>query len=767
MVALPSFGRPVIPEANRPIDDTLLQLLRLETACQHFTKKGNFQYILPLSEKILELSDQWVGQTELRNHRWKYYFTGLGYLHQGNALQSELQYAKALERYGRAEQFLKEIRLEKKLGSVYNNTGVLYYALGELPLALHFHRKALASRIQLGNPGYIGDSYNSIAWILAEQGLFTASLSAHKKAISFRAQQPGNELGVANSLNNIGTVYAGMGAWDMAQKYYEGAYKLFLKHQFKLGEVYYHTNMGDLLVAQEERREALAHYYLAMSKLNKEKDKKVWADIQLNLGTLFLNEGDIELAEKHFRYAGEVYLSLGDLGRQQQYYSKLAKLAQQRNDWLLAESYLKKALVLAQKTQHIGGEAEAHFELGTIYEKKNQPIVAERHWLSGLGLSQRTGKHALTCKFYLALGQVNQTQPQLGLSWALRGLAIAREHQLKLQIKESLDLLGNLYEHLHETQKSVSSKQEAQQLGEALTKEKYDRQLAFFRQKLDAQKQDDRIRWLQQDAQNKLAKIQRQKIEIGFGIFVFSILFLGSMWLAYSIWQKRSAQSREKIVQSELRSLRFLMNHHFTFNVLNSIQYFIRSNETENADYYIGKFAELLRLVLDQSQNTFIPLSEEIRLIELYVTLEEMRFERTIDFSIHGLENFDYKKMLIPGMLIQPLIENAVKHGLAYKKGEARIAIYFTSLDKKLICRVEDNGVGRTVAAHHRVSENHTAKGLPIIKDRIRLLSELFHMNLNYQESDVLDAHGQVSGTAIQLEFPISLISYDHRPYSR
>ncbi len=766
LVAPPFFGRPITPYTEDSVDDTLLQLLQLEAACQHFTQQGDFQKILPLAEKILELSQQWDGQTELRNHHWKYYFSGLGYLHQGNGFHSNLEYEKALVSYGQAEQCFKVIHLEKKLGSVYNNTGVLYYALGELPRALHFHHKALAYRKKSGNPGYIGDSYNSIAWILAEQGLFESSLDAHKKAILYRAKEPGNEIGVANSMNNIGTVYAAMGAWDLAQKYYEEAYKLYIKHQFQLGEVYYHTNMGDLLVAQEERHEALAHYYLALSKLNKRKDIKIWADIQLNLGTLFLNEGEMELADKHYQYAGEVYLGLGDLGRQQPYYFKLSRLALRRNDKTSAEVHLQKALALAKKTQHIGGEAEARYELGTIYWQKNQPIMAEKEWLSGLALSQRTGKHALTFKFHLALGKMNQDRVPVGLVWGLKGLSLAKEHKLKPQTKEALDFLANLYESHGDTQKSSDYRQEAQKLGEALTKEKYERQLAFFRRKLEAQKSEERIRLLQQDAQHKFAKIQRQKIEIGFGILVFSLLFVGSMWLVYNTWQKKNAQSREKIVQSELRSLRFLMNHHFTFNVLNSIQYFIRSNETENADYYIGKFAEMLRLVLDQSQNTFIPLSEELRLIQLYVTLEEMRFERQIDFSIQGLENLDYKNMLIPGMLIQPLIENAVKHGLAYKKGEARIIISFKKIEQKLICRVEDNGIGRTLAAHHRVKENHTAKGLPIIKDRIRLLSELFHMNLNYQESDVLDLHGNVSGTSIQLEFPISSIAYDHRPYT-
>ncbi|WP_397364766.1 histidine kinase [Olleya sp. R77988] len=178
-----------------------------------------------------------------------------------------------------------------------------------------------------------------------------------------------------------------------------------------------------------------------------------------------------------------------------------------------------------------------------------------------------------------------------------------------------------------------------------------------------------------------------------------------------------------------LKSLRSQMNPHFIFNALNSVNSFIATNDERTANKYLSDFSKLMRAVLENSEEDFIPLQKEIELIELYTKLEHFRFKDKFEYTIDVDKTIDVEGYKIPPMLLQPYIENAVWHGLRYKDEMGLLAI---SIAKKRIGVIEitiaDNGIGRKKSKNLKTEnqQKHNSKGLGNIKKRVSILNEMY-----------------------------------------
>ena len=178
-----------------------------------------------------------------------------------------------------------------------------------------------------------------------------------------------------------------------------------------------------------------------------------------------------------------------------------------------------------------------------------------------------------------------------------------------------------------------------------------------------------------------------------------------------------------------LKSLRSQMNPHFIFNALNSVNSFIATNDERTANKYLSDFSQLMRSVLENSEEDFIPLKKEIELLDLYTKLEHFRFQDKFDYSIDVDETIDVEDFQIPPMLLQPYIENAVWHGLRYKneKGHLNIAILPKSKNE-LTITISDDGIGRerSKALKTENQKKQNSKGMNNIKKRVAILNEMY-----------------------------------------
>jgi tetratricopeptide (TPR) repeat protein len=178
-----------------------------------------------------------------------------------------------------------------------------------------------------------------------------------------------------------------------------------------------------------------------------------------------------------------------------------------------------------------------------------------------------------------------------------------------------------------------------------------------------------------------------------------------------------------------LKSLRSQMNPHFIFNALNSVNSFIATNDERTANKYLSDFSHLMRAVLENSEEDFIPLKKEIELLDLYTKLEHFRFQDKFDYRIDVDETIDVENFQIPPMLLQPYIENAVWHGLRYKtdKGHLNIVIKPKSKDE-LTITISDDGIGRVRSKALKTAnqKKQNSKGMNNIKKRVAILNEMY-----------------------------------------
>jgi sensor histidine kinase YesM len=213
---------------------------------------------------------------------------------------------------------------------------------------------------------------------------------------------------------------------------------------------------------------------------------------------------------------------------------------------------------------------------------------------------------------------------------------------------------------------------------------------------------------------------------------------------------------KRKRVEMELIALRSQLNPHFIFNSLSSLQHFITTHQDELALDYLSRFAVLIRMILNNTRYLYIPLSDEIDFLELYTYLENIRFDKKIHFSVSWDKSLEIAKIKMPPMLVQPLIENAIKHGLLATRSNAKVEVHFFAKNDMLICLVRDNGIGLSKAEankklgtieHHSISTN-------IIRERLEKLGSEKHASLEIREEK--DENGNVLGTLAILSIPFS-----------
>ncbi len=223
--------------------------------------------------------------------------------------------------------------------------------------------------------------------------------------------------------------------------------------------------------------------------------------------------------------------------------------------------------------------------------------------------------------------------------------------------------------------------------------------------------------------------------------------------------QKMAATYDREMAKLELRLLRSQINPHFVFNSINSIKGFIVKNDTRTAVSYINKFAALIRLILNYSRNANVKLIEEIACLSAYTELENMRFEKNFDFNIEANEKeIDLENVQIPPMIIQPYVENAIRHGLLNKESKGKLSISFKKEGTQLVCTIEDDGIGREAAANLKARPLHQSLGMQITEERIALANDIAgNSNHEAQIIDLHDEQGIATGTRVELRFPYRL----------
>lgn len=286
-------------------------------------------------------------------------------------------------------------------------------------------------------------------------------------------------------------------------------------------------------------------------------------------------------------------------------------------------------------------------------------------------------------------------------------------------------------------------------------------------------------------ALNKEKSLQQQQLQqekntrnILFGTLIFGLVLAGSVIRNIQLKRKKDrlqhlmteantqletrrreqqlTEMQQQKTELEMQSLRAQMNPHFIFNSLNSINMFILENNKLQASEYLSKFSRLVRLILQNSQESFIPLERELEALQLYLELESLRFDNKFEHKISVETGIDTTVMKVPPLVIQPYAENAIWHGLMHKKDKGHLEIALYLEERVLFCKITDDGIGRKRATEMtgKIAQGQRSMGMRITAARIAMAQQNTQADMNVRIRDLVMADGSAGGTEVLFVIP-------------
>ncbi|HNU32005.1 MAG TPA: tetratricopeptide repeat protein [Bacteroidia bacterium] len=635
---------------------------------------------------------------------------------------------------------------------LYNNLSVIYKRKLELAKALELSEKSLQIKKALSDTLGIAYSYYGMANILTDLGKYDDALKYTIDAAKY-FELKNEQKGLLAAYSVMGSLYFRyLKINKQAIAAYHQSIALNIKFGIKNNLDIVYNNLANVYKAEQQMDSALFYYELAYQKAVEFENSTIITLVENNLADLYLK---LDKPQQSYKYAiaafqksikqegakinifstastlSKVYLALG-MADSAYYYAKYSYNEGLENKY--SEHYLKYVHNLAdvcKKTNKFNEAVDYYNEVIAISDS----ISSKERVIYATELNTKYE----TAKKENEITKLNSDK---------------KIQQLQLEKQKAL-LAGNVLE-AKQKQQEINLLNQQQQIQELkLTQQRE----ALALKELESQTKDRQLKITEQEKELKEAELTQQRFSknlILAGAFVL-LAFAGLGFNLYRINTKRKNerekfQLQNQLSEMRLEALRSQMNPHFIFNALNSINRYIIRSDRETASEYLIKFSKLMRLILENSKSSFIPLANELEALKLYVEMELLRFDNKFDFNINIASDVLQEKTQIPPMVLQPFIENAIWHGLMNKKekGTITVSVESKSVDKLFVV-IEDNGVGRQKAGEQRSQHANTGKsfGMQITRDR---LAGINGTDKQFRIIDLTDNNNNPAGTRVELE---------------
>ncbi len=500
--------------------------------------------------------------------------------------------------------------------------------------------------------------------------------------------------------------------------------------------------------------------------------------ILLNLGIIYQSKGDFKQALKCFQEALSIQIANNNEEETARIYTYIAANYLATRAYESCISYAQKAIDISKKYQYLDILQAAYELMWQCHEYQKDLESALMAFKDHVQIKDKI--HLQKIKEQAQMDKKLQEAEKL----EMRINTLLSENELKVTDlnKEKLErenkemelyLLKRELElaNYQSRQKELLQEKEIDRLvllEQTITAQAREKQLAFQIQKkqlenkdkqrkLDELKQKNRISQLQLFHNELQIKNQRWLQIVMLMAFVILAIVVYLLFNRYYLKQKAQKQFLHfQNIEIEQRLLRSQMNPHFIFNALNSIQYYITSQDNASAARYLSKFSLLIRSILESSRHQYIFLKDELKLLKLYLELEQLRFSGQFVFDITIDETIDTEEISIPPMIIQPYVENAIIHGVVMLNHQGKITIHYQKTDDFIKCTILDNGIGREAAGKIRKTNNpkHQSIATELTKHRLDLLNKTPNRVYDVTIIDLYDHNQIASGTEVSVSIP-------------
>lgn len=650
--------------------------------------------------------------------------TKLYYLISLSSLVKKYDRGKAFNIAKKAAQLGEQIEQGCYKAMAYDNFAYMHYEVNKLDSALLLYKQTLEIVDTVKCKEELAELYNGTAIVYREMGKLIKCIQYHEKALA-TCKETKDTVMLVSILRTLGIPLKLLGKYDKALEYYFIAMRLAEKKNIVYELAYLNINIASVYLSQNFPEKALPFLLQSKKILEKLEYKSELITVNINLAALYLRFDSIDKAFD--------------------YYAIAEKYARETNNILKISHILS----------NVGG---LYFELGN-YEKALQNQIA------AYKIASENNLYLIVFNAAYGLGQIYQAQNQTekALRYLKQALKISRETGFLEGIQKTSQLLGSIYEQQGRYKEAFLAQKEFIMVNDSLYNESKVKEIT----RMEMQYEFDKIQHEQelvnlQKTQTYESELRQQKTYRNAAILGVILILLLSLILFYLLrlrHQQKLQKLQNDLFQYMQKSMSQQMNPHFIFNTLTSILYFIDQNERETGMKYVEKFAMLMRVALNNSQQATVAISDEIEFLQLYVDLEALRFKKPFELLINIDDKIDQKNYHIPAFLLQPIVENSIKHGLIPIDESGKIFIGIQQKNNYLACVVEDNGIGIGSTEKPKntgeVFKKHKSMATNLLHQRLQLLGMYYNREfiLRYSPAQILS--GKYAGTRVELELPL------------
>ncbi|MFZ4463167.1 MAG: tetratricopeptide repeat-containing sensor histidine kinase [Bacteroidales bacterium] len=570
-----------------------------------------------------------------------------------------------------------------------------------------------------------------------------------------------NQRGEGMVLNMIGISYFNMGRYDSARFYYESSQKVFESIHDTMGIIHTYNNLGIIFESIGNYKQSVQSYSRVLELANMKNNDELRAYAINNMAIVYYDWQQYPLALEHYEKSLELLRKLGDSTRIAALLNNMGELYKETGKPDEALRNFTEALNISTKQNIAKTRMNAFVNIGDIYLGRNNYALASENFVHALEIARQYSFASGITDSKIKLAKVffktnNLEDAQL---YGKEGLKLALEQDNAKMIRDAHQILYQIYQKKGMLQEALDQFVAYADRKDTLFNQNSRKELARLRTEYETDKKEKEITLLNQEKAIQQLEIDRQK-SLFWLTLILALFILLAVYLMFNrnrLKQKgiKAELERQKI-EIEQRLLRSQMSPHFIFNSLNSINSFILSNDSHSAQVFLTKFSELIRLILENSRKSMIPLEDEIKTLQLNLELEQIRFDQKFDFEIEIQSEIEIDNTYVPPMLVQPFIENALIHGILPKKEKGMIRLSYMFEEGSLHARITDNGIGREESARIAKSKpgKHHSLGLQLTRERLELLDQKGTNTFRFAITDLKETDQKPIGTQIDIFMP-------------
>jgi tetratricopeptide (TPR) repeat protein len=608
------------------------------------------------------------------------------------------------------------------------NTAEIQYEMSNYAKSLEMYQRLLQLSAQYNNKKYIGICYHRMAIIYDDLGKFEESLKCNLAALKIR-REINDKRGISYSLSNIAGYYMAKSQYTKALSYYFETLKVFIELDDKKSIAYSYYNIGKVYYNIHNYPEAIKYYSLGKKMTFELNDLIAYATIIRSIGEAYQKSGDDVAAIISYKEAIEIATKINDEVIIAMSNSNIGTILQEQKKYSEALKYFSESLFVFKKIDYKVGIIVSDLAIGEVHIKLNNLNLARNYIQKGLDLNKEIGYKEYFKGAYYILFEIDSIQK----NWvsALMNYKLYRIYQDSLLEETNSKTIDSLRLNHEYENKSL------------IQKTSYDKATALLAQK----KETERI----------------VMISIICGLLLVSVagfsIFRNKKKKEKAILDQQKAELSRQVSENNMKALRAQMNPHFIFNCVHTIERLLNDSKIQESKICLVQFSNLTRSVLENSKKKEISLSEEIETLILYMELENLRFRNPFTYNIVIAPGIDIKTTLIPPLILQPFIENSIKHGFRETDKLGHLTIEVQIANELLICIIEDNGIGRkrSMTIKQLSGFKKESMGIKLTEERLQLISKTKNSKAYFFIDDLTDTLNNPTGTRVKMFLPYEL----------